>query len=129
MNQVVLVGNLTDDPALRYTQSGKAVANFTLAVSHRSRHNGEWQDVNDGFFTVTCWDTLADNVAGSFKKGSRAIVAGKLTQRTWKTEDGSKRTTTEIVASHVAVDLTFGAAEITKKSASDGPSAEDRQSV
>ena len=114
MNQVALVGNLTDDPALRYTQSGKAVANFTLAVSHGSKHNGQWQDVTDGFFTATCWNSLADNVAASFKKGSRAVVAGKLTQRTWKTEDGSKRTTTEIVASHVAVDLTFVTAEITQ---------------
>ena len=50
MNQVALVGNITDDPELRYTQSGAALASFTVAVSHRSKHNGEWQDVNDGFF-------------------------------------------------------------------------------
>jgi single-strand DNA-binding protein len=50
MNQVALVGNITDDPELRYTQSGAALAGFTVAVSHRSKHNGEWQDVNDGFF-------------------------------------------------------------------------------
>ncbi|MBK5227618.1 MAG: single-stranded DNA-binding protein, partial [Actinobacteria bacterium] len=115
MNQVVLVGNLTDDPALRYTQSGKAVANFTLAVSHRSRHNGQWQDVTDGFFTVTCWDTLADNVAASFKKGSRAIVAGKLIQRTFETE-GGKRTVVEVQAQHVGPDLQFATATIDKAS-------------
>lgn len=53
MNQVALVGNITDDPELRYTQSGAALAGFTVAVSHRSKHNGEWQDVNEGFFRCT----------------------------------------------------------------------------
>lgn len=113
MNQVVLVGNLTDDPALRYTQSGKAVANFTLAVSHRARSNGQWQDVTDGFFTVTCWNALADNVAASLKKGCRTMVSGKLIQRTFETE-GQKRTTIEIVASQVAPDLSFATASVEK---------------
>lgn len=90
MNQVALVGNIVENPTLRYTQSGKAVANFTLAVSHRSKASGEWQDVNDGFFTVTCWNSLADNVAQSLKKGSRALVAGKLVQRTFETEAGKR---------------------------------------
>ncbi len=82
MNQVALVGNITGDPHLRYTQSGKAVANFTLAVSHRTKANGQWQDVTDGFFTITCWNSLADNVAVSLKKGCRTVVIGKLSQRT-----------------------------------------------
>ncbi len=55
MNQVALVGNIADDPELRYTQSGAALAGFTVAVSHRSKHNGEWQDVTDGFFRCTAW--------------------------------------------------------------------------
>lgn len=113
MNQVALVGNITDDPTLRYTQSGKAVANFTLAVSHRSKASGEWQDVTDGFFTVTCWSGLAENAAASLKKGSRTLVAGKLVQRSFEVE-GHKRTTIEIVASHVAPDLTFATAEVKK---------------
>jgi single-strand DNA-binding protein len=113
MNHVVLVGNLTDDPTLRYTKSGKAVANFTLAVSHREDRNGRSQDVTDGFFGVTCWNALADNVAASFKKGSRALVAGRLIQRTFEVE-GEKRTVIEIVASHVAAELMFATAEITK---------------
>ena len=58
MNQVALVGNITDDPELRYTQSGAALAGFTVAVSHRSKHNGEWQDVNDGFFRCTAWRSV-----------------------------------------------------------------------
>lgn len=114
MNHVSIVGNLTEDPALRYTQSGKAVCNFTVAVSHRERHNGTWQDVTDGFFTVTAWNTLADNVAASLRKGSRVAVAGRLIQRSWKTEDGTKRYAVEITASHVAADLSFCTAQITK---------------
>ncbi len=111
MNQVALVGNITDDPTLRYTQSGKAVANFTLAVSHRSKANGVWKDVTDGFFTVTCWNGLADNVAASLKKGCRTVVIGKLTQRSFDTE-GHKRTTVEIVATYVAPDLSFATASV-----------------
>ena len=114
MNQVALVGNITDDPQLRYTQAGKAVANFTVAVSHRTKNNGGWQDVMDGFFTVTCWNSLADNVAASLKKGSRVLVTGKLTQRSFETE-GQKRTTIEIVASHVGPELSFAAAEVGNK--------------
>ena len=115
MNHVTLVGNLTEAPQLRYTQSGKAVCNVTVAVSHRERHNGNWQDVTDGFFTAVAWNTLAENVATSFKKGSRVLVAGRLTQRTWGTEDvGGKRTTTEIAASNIAADLSFATVEITK---------------
>lgn len=115
MNQVTLVGNLTEDPALRYTQSGKAVASLTVAVSHRERHNGTWQDVTDGFFTVSAWNGLADHVAKSLRKGSRVLVTGKLIQRTWGTEEaGGKRTTIEIMASHVAADLTFATVDITK---------------
>jgi single-strand DNA-binding protein len=69
MNQVALVGNITDDPELRYTQSGAALAGFTVAVSHRSKHNGEWQDVNDGFFRCTVWRSVAENASRSLKKG------------------------------------------------------------
>ena len=108
-----IVGNLTADPSLRYTQSGKAVANLTVAVSHRSKANGECNDVTDGFFTVSCWNSLADNVAESLKKGSRALVSGKLTQRSFET-DGDKRTVVEIQANHVAAELSFASVEITK---------------
>jgi single-strand DNA-binding protein len=121
MNQVVLVGNLTDDPQLRYTKSGRAVANFTVAVSHREHHNGRSQDVTDGFFAVTCWRDLAEHAAESFKKGSRVLVGGRLIQRSWETEDGSKRTSVEITANHVGAELTFAVAEISKPSAGESP--------
>jgi single-strand DNA-binding protein len=82
MNQVVLVGNITDDPELKYTQSGAAIARFTVAVSHRPKHNGEWQEVNDGFFRCTAWRSVAENSSRTLKKGMRIFVAGKLIQRT-----------------------------------------------
>jgi single stranded DNA-binding protein len=96
MNQVALVGNITDDPELRYTQSGAALAGFTVAVSHRSKHNGEWQDVNDGFFRCTAWRSVAENAAHTLKKGMRILVAGKLVQRSWQDNDGNKRQSVEI---------------------------------
>ncbi len=121
MNQVALVGNLTEDPTLRYTQSGKAVANLTVAVSHRSKSKGQWQDITDGFFSVTAWNGLANNVAESLKKGARVVVTGKLIQRSWQTEDGNKRHSVEIQASNVAADLQFATVQITKPSADASP--------
>ena len=91
MNQVALVGNITDDPELRYTQSGAALAGFTVAVSHRSKHNGEWQDVNDGFFRCTAWRSVAENAAHTLKKGMRVFVAGKLVQRSFEVEGNKRR--------------------------------------
>jgi single-strand DNA-binding protein len=101
VNQVALVGNITDDPELRYTQSGAALAGFTVAVSHRSKHNGEWQDVTDGFFRCTAWRSVAENASRTLKKGMRVFVAGKLVQRTWQDDDGNKRQTVEIQVTHV----------------------------
>jgi len=116
MNQVALVGNITDDPELRYTQSGAALANFTVAVSHRSKHNGEWQDVNDGFFRCTAWRSVAENASRTLKKGMRIFVAGKLVQRTFEVE-GQKRTVVEIQVQHLGPDLQFATATVEKASA------------
>jgi single-strand DNA-binding protein len=113
MNQVALVGNVTDDPELRYTQSGAALAGFTVAVSHRSKHNGEWHDVNDGFFRCTAWRSVAENLSATLKKGMRIFVAGKLVQRSFEVE-GQKRTTVEIQVQHVGPDLQFATASVEK---------------
>lgn len=121
MNQVTLVGNLTDDIELRYTQSGLAVANFTVAVSRRERHNGQWQDVTDGFFRCTAWRQVADNAAASFKKGSRVMVCGRLVQRTFETDNGERRTTVEIQVQHLAADVQHGAVQINQAQAGDSP--------
>ncbi len=119
MNQVVLVGNITDDPEVRYTQSGAALAGFTVAVSHRSKHNGEWQDVNDGFFRCTAWRSVAENAAQTLKKGMRVLVAGKLVQRSWQDSDGNKRQSVEIQVSHVGPDARFQSAEVSKATSSE----------
>ncbi len=113
MNQVALVGNITDDPELRYTQSGAALAGFTVAVSHRSKHNEEWQDVTDGFFRCTAWRSVAENASRTLKKGMRVMVVGKLVQRTFEVE-GQKRQTVEIQVTHVGPDLQFATAEVAK---------------
>ena len=121
MNQVALVGNITDEPELRYTQSGAALANFTVAVSHRSKHNGEWQDVSDGFFRCTAWRSVAENAAKSLKKGARVFVAGKLIQRSWEDKDGGKRQSVEIQVTNVGPDLQFATAEVEKSTAEGSP--------
>jgi single-strand DNA-binding protein len=127
MNQVALVGNITDDPELRYTQSGAALAGFTVAISHRSKTNGEWQDVNDGFFRCTAWRSVAENAAKSLKKGQRVMVIGKLIQRSFETE-GQKRTVVEIQVQHVGPDLQFATAEVAKSTAEGLGSASDVKS-
>ena len=119
MNQVALVGNLTDDPELRYTQSGAALAGFTVAVSHRSKNNGEWQDTNDGFFRCTAWRSVAENASRSLKKGMRVFVAGKLVQRTWQDDAGNKRHTVEIQVTHLGPDLQFQSAKVEKATSSE----------
>ncbi len=73
MNQVAPVGNITEDPELRYTQSGAALAGFTVAVSHRSKHNDEWQDVTDGSFRCMPWRSVAENASRSLKKGKPCV--------------------------------------------------------
>jgi single-strand DNA-binding protein len=116
-------------PSSATPRAAPALAGFTVAVSHRSKHNGEWQDVNDGFFRCTAWRSVAENAARTLKKGMRVFVAGKLVQRTWQDDAGNKRQSVEIQVTHVGPDLQFATAEVTKstaeglKSSSDGPSA------
>src|SRR5918999_1851307 len=76
-NTVSLVGNITDDPELRFTPSGSAVANFTVAVNRRFQRDGQWEDRLDGFFRCNCWRDLAENVAESLHKGTRVVVGDR----------------------------------------------------
>lgn len=117
MNHVTLVGNITDAPELRYTPSGTAVANFTLAVSRRVRTGDGWEDSNDGFFRCVVWRTNAENAAQTFTKGTRVFVTGRLSQRSWEDEGGHKRSTTEIQVSHLGPDLQFATADVAKSTA------------
>jgi single-strand DNA-binding protein len=90
-NQVTVVGNLTDDPELRYTPNGAAVCKFRIAVNRRMPDgNGGWKDGETSFFSVNCWRTLAENAAESLTRGSRVVVAGRLNYRAWENEEGEK---------------------------------------
>jgi single-strand DNA-binding protein len=89
---------------------------FTVGVSHRSKHNGEWQDVN-GFFRCTAWRSIAENASRTLKKGMRIFVRRQLVQRSWQDNDGNKRQTVEIQVTHVGPDLPFSTAEVAKSTA------------
>ena len=88
-----IIGNLTRDPEIRYTREGQATTSLGVAVNRRwqNRETNEWEE-STSFFDVVCWRDLAENVALSLVKGSRVVVAGRLEQRTWETEEGDRRT-------------------------------------
>jgi single-strand DNA-binding protein len=111
-NFTVQVGNLTDDPELRFTQNGTPVANFRLAVNQRVKQDdGTWRDGDASFFKVNVWRDQAENVAESLGKGNRAVVLGQLRTRSWETPEGDKRTSTEIDADEVAPSLRWAIAK------------------
>ena len=111
-NFTAQVGNLTGDPELRFTQNGTAVANFSLAVNQRVKaEDGTWRDGETSFFRVNVWRDQAENVAESLGKGHRAVVLGRLRTRVWETQEGEKRTSTEIDADEVAPSLRWAIAQ------------------
>jgi single-strand DNA-binding protein len=115
-NQVTLVGNLTDDPELRFTPQGTAVANFRLAVTARVRDGDSWKDGETSFFRVNVWRQLAENAAESLTNGTRAIVVGRLRTRSWETPEGDKRSVTEIEADEVGPSLKWATAKVERAS-------------
>jgi single-strand DNA-binding protein len=113
-NTVTLIGNLVDDPELRFTPSGVALAKVRIAVNRRWRdQNDEWQE-ETSFFTGTCWRSLAENVAESLEKGSRVIVTGRLQQRSWETQDGDRRSVVEVVIDDIGPSLRWATASVAK---------------
>ncbi len=128
-NVVTLVGNITDDPELRFTPSGAPVANFTVAVNRRSRNqDGTWNDKLDGFFRCNCWRDMAENVAESLQKGTRVVVVGRLQQRSWEDQDGNKRSAFEVQVDEVGPSLRWSTAKIEKTQRSGGGQATGGQS-
>ena len=121
-NQVTVVGNLTDDPELKYTPNGAAVANFSVAVSRRVRNETtqQWEDADTSFFRISCWRSMAENAAESLTRGTRVVVVGRLKQRSWETQEGDKRTVTEIEADEIGPSLRWATAKIEKQSRQGG---------
>ena len=122
---VTLVGNLTREPELRFTQSGQAIATLGIAVSRRYQQNGEWQE-KTSFFNVTAWGQLGENAASSLSKGSRAIVTGRLEQRSYETQDGEKRSVVEVVADEIGPSLRWATAQVDRNDRREGGRAQVR---
>jgi single-strand DNA-binding protein len=113
---VTVVGNLTDDPELRYTPSGMAVAKFRVASTPRymDLQSGEWKDRDPLFLNCTLWRQPAENLAESLIRGNRVIVVGKLRQRSYQTREGEKRTVIELDVDEVGPSLRYAAATVQK---------------
>lgn len=118
--QITLCGNLVDDPQLRFTASGQAVASFRVASTPRYRDNqtGEWKDGDSLFLTCNVWRQAAENVAESLQRGMRVIVQGRLRQRSYETREGERRTVYEVEADEVGPSLRNASAKVTKTSRS-----------
>jgi single-strand DNA-binding protein len=119
---ITVVGNLTADPELRYTQNGLAVANFTIASTPRTfdRQANEWKDGEALFLRASVWREFAEHVAGSLTKGSRVIASGRLKQRSYETKEGEKRTTIELEVDEIGPSLRYATAKVTKTQRSGG---------
>ena len=106
-NQVTLTGNLTDDPELRFTPNGVAVANFRLAVDQRVWDTDGWKDGESSYFRVNVWRDQAEHVSRSLHKGARCVVVGRLKSRSWETPEGQRRSAVEVDAEEVGMSMRF----------------------
>ena len=113
---ITIVGNLVDDPELRFTPAGQPVARFRIASTprHKDKETGEWKDGDSLFLTCNVWRQAAENAAESLQKGMRVIVTGRLRQRSYETKQGEKRTVYEIEANEVGPSLRNASAKITR---------------
>ena len=119
---ITVVGNLTADPELRFTPSGAAVANFTVASTPRTfdRQSGEWKDGEALFLRCNIWRQAAENVAETLTRGARVIVQGRLKQRSFETREGEKRTVIELEVDEIGPSLRYATASVTKASRGGG---------
>jgi single-strand DNA-binding protein len=120
---ITVVGNLTDDPEIRFTPSGDAVAHFTVASTPRTfdRQSKEWKDADTLFLRCSIWRQAADHVAQSLLRGARVIVQGRLHQRTYETKEGEKRTVIELEATEIGPSLRYATATVNKISRAGAP--------
>ena len=114
---ITVIGNLTADPEMRFTPSGAAVASFTVASTPRTfdRQAGEWKDGETLFMRCSIWRDAAENVAESLTKGTRVIVQGRLTQRSYTTREGENRTVVEMQVDEIGPSLRYAKAQVTRQ--------------
>ena len=119
---ITVVGNLTADPELRYTQGGLPVANFTIASTPRTfdRQANEWKDGEALFLRASVWREFAEHVAGSLTKGSRVIATGRLKQRSYQDREGNNRTSIELEVDEIGPSLRYATAQVTRAASSGG---------
>ncbi|MDQ1293111.1 MAG: single-strand DNA-binding protein [Actinomycetota bacterium] len=119
---ITIIGNLTNDPELRFTPSGAAVANFTVASTPRTfdRQSNEWKDGETLFMRCSVWRDAAENVAESLQRGTRVVVSGRLRSRTYETKEGEKRTVVELDVDEIGPSLRYATAKVTKTSRGGG---------
>jgi single-strand DNA-binding protein len=128
-NQITVLGNLTADPELRYTNNGAAVTDLRIAVNRRWQKDGDWVE-ETSFFDVTTWATLAENVAESLSSGNRVTIVGRLEEQRWEDKDsGEARRKVVIVADDVAPSLRWATAVMTRQSGKGGAGAAPRKAV
>lgn len=120
--QITIIGNLVDDPTLRYTPTGQAVASFRVASTPRfyDKQANEWRDGESLFMSCTVWRQAAENVAESLQRGMRVLVVGALKQRSYETKEGEKRTVYEVTADEVGPSLRNASAKVTRAERSGG---------
>jgi single-strand DNA-binding protein len=120
--QITIIGNLVDDPQLRYTPTGQAVASFRVASTPRflDRNTNEWKDGDSLFLSCNVWRQAAENVAESLQRGMRVIVSGRLRQRSYETKEGEKRTVYEIEVDEVGPSLRNASAKVVRSSRATG---------
>lgn len=119
---ITVIGNLTNDPELRFTPSGSAVANFTVASTPRTfdRQTNEWKDGETLFLRASVWREAAENVAETLTKGTRVIVQGRLKSRSYETKEGEKRTVIELEVDEIGPSLRYASAKVTRTQRSGG---------
>ena len=122
---ITVVGNLTSDPELKYTQNGLAVANFTIAATPSTfdRTTNAWKDGDPLFLRASVWKEHAEHVAGSLSKGSRVVATGRLKQRSYETKEGEKRTSMELEIDEIGNSLRYGTTSFTKANSSSAASS------
>jgi single-strand DNA-binding protein len=125
---ITLVGNLTDDPELKFTDSGTALVRFTIAVTPRTfdRASNQWKDGTTAFYRCAAWRTLAEHVADSFGKGSRVVATGRMRQHDWKTPEGENRSMLAVEVDDIGASVRFTTVTVNgKRPASNGPAGSD----